>query len=120
MSSHLGNIINSTITQNADIVISSSTNQGSVTVPTGTYILTVLFGLKYTTAPTLVGIYLTGIPGPQFPFGIPNQNTGTITCSASVVVKFTASSIIELFVQYTGGSGLTTLASNIFTATRIG
>ena len=68
----------------------------------------------------MIGLYLSGIPSVQLPFGIPNQNSGTITCSASLVINKTVSAEIDLFVQYFTGAGVTTLASNIFTATRIG
>jgi hypothetical protein len=112
-------VINSNITQSADVAITTNATQGYVTIGPGIYLLTILFGLKYTSAPTLVGIYLGGITSSQLPFGIPNQNNGTITCSASLVLTKTSTSNVDLFVQYFGGSGITTLASNIFTATRI-
>ena len=84
--------------------------------------LTIFIGVKYTTAPSLIGIYLggTGVINVQFPFGIPNQNTGSITCNGSLIITKTSNANIDLLVQYFGGSGVTTLANNSFTAVRIG
>ena len=64
-------------------------------------------------------MYLAGISSPQFPFGIPNQSTGTITCSGSLIINITSNTSINLFAEYTGGSGLVTIADNKYTATRI-
>ena len=117
---HLGYVINSNLSTSADVAVTTNTSLGYLTVGAGIYLLTIFIGLKYTTAPSLIGIYLGGVSTVQFPFGIPNQNTGSITCNGSLIITKTSNANIDLLVQYFGGSGVTTLANNSFTAVRIG
>jgi hypothetical protein len=104
LSSQLGYVLYNTI---ATVFPSTNGLITSISLTPGTWIISWLIGITYTTLPPALGIYISSspsFPGPQIPFS--TTQTGESVSQFSTVYSTATSITLNIFISYTGGSGL--------------